>query len=201
MGNQSHDKLMTDKEAYDKAIEAYQFHIERYNIWMNYYSVFVGALFIALYSVMDKSSCFNVLKSVITLMGEIASICWLLSFRGYYSWLKSWIAVIQFYEKRVTQPDSRVYLLIKKEEINKYGYSTQKVTLCFIYMTLIAWVAISAWMAIPLDNKISTITLISSILFFLLTIYSEIKPHSHIFTFIHSNVSGFEYINNKHFIL
>ena len=31
--------------AYEKAIEGYQFQVGRYNIWMNYYAIFVGALF------------------------------------------------------------------------------------------------------------------------------------------------------------
>lgn len=36
--------------AYEKAIEGYQFQVGRYNTWMNYYALFVGALFIALYT-------------------------------------------------------------------------------------------------------------------------------------------------------
>lgn len=41
--------------AYEKAIEGYQFQVGRYNTWMNYYAIFVGALFIALYSVWPKN--------------------------------------------------------------------------------------------------------------------------------------------------
>lgn len=43
---------MTNSEtAYEKAIDAYQFNVSRYHTWMNYYSIFVGALFVALYTV------------------------------------------------------------------------------------------------------------------------------------------------------
>ena len=37
--------------AYEKAINGYQFQVGRYNTWMNYYAIFVGALFVALYSI------------------------------------------------------------------------------------------------------------------------------------------------------
>ena len=32
---------------YQKAIEAYQYHVNRYHAWMNYYALFNGALLVA----------------------------------------------------------------------------------------------------------------------------------------------------------
>ena len=32
--------------AYEKAIEAYWKHVDRYHTWMNYYAIFNGALFV-----------------------------------------------------------------------------------------------------------------------------------------------------------
>lgn len=191
---------MTNKEAYDKAIEAYQFHINRYNTWMNYYSIFVGVLFVALYSVMDKCDKFDIVKSVITLMGLFASVCWLLSFRGYYSWLISWTNVVQFYEKKITSENNRIYLLINKTLIERYGYSTQKVTLCFIYMVIIAWGTILGWVIFPIkEDRISIIFLIIGGLIVFFTICSEIKPRNSISKLLYSDISkiGFENTPNN----
>ena len=38
---------MSEKTDYDRAIEAYRFQVERYHTWMNYYSLFHGALLAA----------------------------------------------------------------------------------------------------------------------------------------------------------
>ena len=38
---------MSDISDYDRAISAYQFQVERYHTWMNYYSLFNGALLLA----------------------------------------------------------------------------------------------------------------------------------------------------------
>ena len=35
---------------YQQAINGYQFHVNRYHTWMNYYSIFTGALFVGLCS-------------------------------------------------------------------------------------------------------------------------------------------------------
>ena len=41
------DQICKKQVAYDKAVEAYQFHVQRYHTWVNYYAIFVGALFVA----------------------------------------------------------------------------------------------------------------------------------------------------------
>lgn len=53
--SQNDTQKMNTFTAYEKAIEGYQFQVGRYNIWMNYYAIFVGALFVALYSIWPKS--------------------------------------------------------------------------------------------------------------------------------------------------
>lgn len=52
--SQNDTQKMNTFTAYEKAIEGYQFQVGRYNIWMNYYAIFVGALFVALYSIWPK---------------------------------------------------------------------------------------------------------------------------------------------------
>lgn len=49
------------QEAYKTAINGFQFQISRYNTWMNYYAIFVGALFVAFYKVFPagkEADCF-----------------------------------------------------------------------------------------------------------------------------------------------
>ena len=41
--SQNDTQKMNTFTAYEKAIEGYQFQVGRYNIWMNYYAIFVGA--------------------------------------------------------------------------------------------------------------------------------------------------------------
>lgn len=136
-----------NKEAYTRAITAYQFHIERYNTWMNYYSIFVGALFIAYYSIKPDSTLDSNIKfihPIITVVGLISSICWLASLKGYYSWLISWTHVVQFHEKRIIGNDDtlRVYTLISKDILKQNGFSTQKVTQVFITIIIGAWLSL-----------------------------------------------------------
>ncbi|GHT12612.1 hypothetical protein AGMMS4956_07490 [Bacteroidia bacterium] len=90
---------------------------------------------------------------VIILVGLVASLCWLGSLYGYYSWLKSWTQILwlheeQFLKKKAEQegkkPDSiddklRVYSLVYKEAVKKHGYSTQKITKVFIASAIMAW--------------------------------------------------------------
>ncbi len=147
--------------AYEKAISAYQFHITRYHTWMNYYSIFVGALFVALYKVWPESmkgwcneytnpSYF--LPLVIATLGLLASICWQASLIGHYAWMKSFVKILHDREEAVLGKNLYVYSRIYKDDWNKVykspcrgkyyapGYiSTQKVTQWFVGATIWAW--------------------------------------------------------------
>lgn len=147
-------KQSAEDDAYEKAITAYQFHVERYNTWMNYYSIFVGALFLAYYSIKPDSNSEFIL-SVITIVGLISSACWLASFKGYYSWLLSWTQVIQFHEKRIIDNDDklRVYTLISKNILEQNGFSTQKITRAFINVIILAWLVLIGFELYKINNN------------------------------------------------
>ena len=115
--SQNDTQKMNTFTAYEKAIEGYQFQVGRYNIWMNYYAIFVGALFVALYSIWPKSeietlccACKPVcgkapaavaesqewfLPLIISVLGWIASLCWYGALLGYRKWNEHWIKVVQ----------------------------------------------------------------------------------------------------------
>lgn len=42
------------KYLYEKAIEGYKFNVERYKDWMNLYAIFVGAFFVAYYTIFSS---------------------------------------------------------------------------------------------------------------------------------------------------
>lgn len=130
------------KFMYEKAIEGRNVHYQNYNAWMNMYAIIVGALFVGFYTAKD-----NIYLSLfISIVGLVAAICWRYSVQGYYSWMKSWIKIVQEYEKKLNETTGRslyvynVYLAEKDEK--ERHYSTQKITLAFISFVIIAWILV-----------------------------------------------------------
>lgn len=123
------------KYAYEKAIEAYWHHVDRYHTWMNYYALFNGALFVgyctlltATTKITDGVSDSNIpillahslslensycsLMLIICTIGLISSFCWLLSLYGHTTWMNNWLNIIQLYENEA------VYGLIITQQSN-----------------------------------------------------------------------------------
>lgn len=148
------------KYAYEKAIEAYWKHVDRYHTWMNYYSIFNGALFIGYYSLwttennkIQTTLCWLILLMLVALMGIIASCSWLKSLKGHEKWESNWINIVKLYET------IGVYNLIVAEKTdvefsntttNKkpvFGendsfkaYSTHKITEEFVKWVIVGWI-------------------------------------------------------------
>ena len=159
------------KVAYEQAVKAYQFHVQRYHTWVNYYAIFTGALFVAFYTVMPKGGRFCLSCEVdwpldsglwfsylVLLVGWWASVCWLASIVGHYKWLLSWTRVVQQRERAYFAGDGEngekplwVYgkvLLPKRNQAKpnqmEPGFvSTQKVTQLFVKGVIGAWVLAS----------------------------------------------------------
>ncbi len=158
-----------DKEglAYGKAIDGYQFLVNRYHTWMNYYSIFTGAFFIALYTMWDKAETVKCacckccettasapdyfLLGLIIILGWFSSVCWLASLIGHRAWMGSWIQVVKKWEETVLGNPSNgtwssVYRKIVAPDTSKTPHlyltrfiSTQKVTTIFVYAVILAW--------------------------------------------------------------
>lgn len=110
---------------------------------MNYYSIFVGALFIAFYTIWsDGNSCCCccccrtavaddsgkwVILLIIAFLGFFASSCWYGALLGYRKWNGHWIKVVKDIEKLVF-PDSNNTSDSKKENniLKVYGDMTTK---------------------------------------------------------------------------
>lgn len=110
--------------AYNKAIEGYQFQVDRYNIWMNYYAIFVGALFIAFYTIWpsDSSSCCCCkcckpesghdvwfLLLVISILGFFASVCWYGALLGYRKWNGHWMKIVRECENSLNKSEKDLH--------------------------------------------------------------------------------------------
>lgn len=137
-GSNPCDQICKKQVAYDKAVEAYQFHVQRYHTWVNYYAIFVGALFVAFYTIMPQSgniqrslcseSISSFLASVwlpllIITLGWFASMCWLASIIGHYEWMKSWMRIVKKREEAFfeTTPNQSSNTSSVSSEIFVYG--------------------------------------------------------------------------------
>lgn len=158
------------KMAYEKAIDGYQFLVNRYHTWMNYYSIFTGAFFIALYTVWDKgdtfqSACCEFLPFVITFLGWFASVCWLASLIGHRAWMGSWLRIVKEWEITVLGANDFIYrkVMLGRKEYAKdsfcgtkdlaTGYiSTQKIMTGFVCAVILAWELMFCYLL--LDKKI-----------------------------------------------
>ena len=109
---------------YQKAIDAYQYHVNRYHTWMNYYALFNGALLVAFCTLlcattqitggkgsvetekvvlegggMFLSNNYEGLQVLIIVLGILTSFLWLLSILGHRVWTLSWMSLICKYER------------------------------------------------------------------------------------------------------
>ena len=140
------DRDFNTFEMYKLAIEGRNEHYKNYNAWVNLYSIFTGALFVGYYSVLDKNNSF--ISLIIAIAGLVASLCWYLSVMGYYSWMVSWISVVQDYEERLNNEalpsgnikESKYVYSVHIDKHKKYDYvSTQKVTKFFVRFLSLLW--------------------------------------------------------------
>lgn len=157
------------KFAYEQSIQAYQKHVERYSTWMNMYAIMTGALFVAFYSIFGNDRTYiicgklneicncslasddnTIFLLLIALLGFICSLCWYGSVKGHYEWMKSFIEIVKFNEKKYFGENgpfvySKVIASESAKPHDENGnylcgfFSTQKITLFFIKGVFLAW--------------------------------------------------------------
>lgn len=143
--------------AYEKAIDAYRFQVGRYHTWMNFYSLFNGALLIAVYSLQCKT-CeeSNILLLFLGVVGLIAGLCWLGSIIGNRYWMNSWLQIVKELEKKEFEKEEDKALQIYNTVLFKDGQvrnflSTPVLTQVFITVVVLAWSAYIVYIAGLLD--------------------------------------------------
>lgn len=182
--------------AYEKAIEGQQFIVGRYNTWMNYYAIFVGALFLALYTIWPQQDMTSekakiwFLPAIITLIGWIASLGWYGALLGYRKWNGHWMMVVHKIEKTISNKGTEedFFPLVygdmpgsnHSHGAERYmpGYlSTQKITGTFIFFVALAWIAVFGYTIYCWTNCLcasiysGTIVLIATLLIWILFHY------------------------------
>lgn len=129
---------MSEISDYERAISAYQFQVERYHTWMNYYSLFEGALLVALYSV-DRNEVGHLVYLLIPVLGFIVSLCWLSSIVGHRCWMNSWLDIIKYLEEKDENKKNKIYNSFSSKQSKKDFLSTQVITQIFISIVIVAW--------------------------------------------------------------
>lgn len=133
---------------YEKAIEGRNFHYSNYNTWVNYYSIFTGALFVCYYNCYKcKSGLYSsIFMLLVSLLGMITAICWHSTVKGHYWWMLSWINIVQKYEGELNSCsedifDYWVYNAYKasSENFDQKNISSQKLTSAFTFIVSLAW--------------------------------------------------------------
>lgn len=148
----------------DIAYDQFKEMEKRYHTWMNYYSLFNGALLVAYCTILVSTgqviemgggistengftgnarlfqlecTYWNIL-ALIAILGCVASYCWYLSAIGHYHWIERW-------RKTIKENKNYPELIFKDVRIcdkrNKaiHLHSTFKITKCFISIVLYAW--------------------------------------------------------------
>ena len=133
---------------------------QRYHTWMNYYSLFNGALLVAYCTILvstgnvvekvicDEKTCYDLnctywgFLVLIACLGVVASYCWYLSMIGHNKWLNNWRCKLQEEEPEIMKDISGVNLKLKQfcgRNILPGFYSTARITRVFIFAVMTAW--------------------------------------------------------------
>lgn len=129
---------MSEISDYDRAISAYQFQVDRYHTWMNYYSIFEGALLVAFYSI-DRCKVGDLVYMLIPILGFIVSLCWLGSIVGHRCWMNSWLDIVKYLENNDNTIKYKIYKYYSANQKKVDFLSTQKITQIFITTIIISW--------------------------------------------------------------
>ena len=150
--------------------EQFQSMEKRYHTWMNYYSLFNGALLVAYCTILVSTG--KVIKEVcgnetytlnctywgflilIAGLGIIASYFWYLSMIGHVNWLNNWRIKLQNKNTKImkeisTNDDSLSNRLIRsrRKTVLPGFYSTATITRWFILSVLAGWIIIALYAA------------------------------------------------------
>jgi len=135
--------------ALNKAWEIRNFEIELFWKRTAYFSVLVGALFIAYYTILGKDSSSDnaeFYKIIISFLGFVASLVWFLSNKGSKFWQENWELHIDYIEKISKQ--NKIHSLVlsrinkKSDLLGACEFSVSKLNTLFSYIVSLAWLVI-----------------------------------------------------------
>lgn len=135
---------MEEHKTFDKLINARNFHYQNFSIWMTFFTVIIGALFVGLYNI--DSSKNNIPVLIILICGYTSSFCFFISAKGYFYWETNWISLIHKYEEKLNDED-KVYSVFADKDYNNNvlnlfsgaNFSTSKIVLYLALCVTICW--------------------------------------------------------------
>lgn len=168
---------MEENKTFDRLINARNFHYQNFSIWMTFFTVIIGALFVGLYNI--DSSKNNIPVLIILICGYISSFCFFLSAKGYFYWEINWISLIHKYEEKLSDED-KVYSVFADKNYNNNvlepfsgaSFSTSKIVLFLALCVTICWgylLCSKIWELIKFDFII--LSIISSIVLTIVFLY------------------------------
>lgn len=204
--------------AYEKAIEAYWKHVDRYHTWMNYYAIFNGALFVGFctiltatttiepyidgHIILSLSNNYIGLQIVLTIIGLISSSCWILSLVGHEAWENNWMNIIESFENEnsrvytsIITDDKKNFKLGDEDRIQfgnlKNGFSTHFTTKVFVFCIIIGWLFLMGYSINSLFENVDICNFIYVFIFFVVfVLFGFVFNHYCGFGTIYSNVIG-----------
>lgn len=200
--------------------EQFQSMEKRYHTWMNYYSLFNGALLVAYCTILVSTG--KVIKEVcgnetytlnctywgflvlIACLGIIASSFWYLSMIGHVNWLSNWRIKLQEKNTKIMKDisidgDSLNKKLIRgrRKIVLSDFYSTATITKWFILSVLLGWIIVALYAASKLWKwDLCPLCIVTFAIFLVAILFGITRLHcfQRIFG---SDISGFT-INGRH---
>ena len=185
----------------------------RFHTWMNYYSLFNGALLVAYCTLIVSTGIVIQLKysiqtiyklecgywgllAVIAFLGVVASFCWFLSMKGHNCWLNNWRRKLQRrypdIMKDISGDDSFTSQLVtsmRGKRVLPGFYSTFEITKVFIGTVITIWVMVFIHALSKYVGCNLSIIRIGAISFFIVLILYLLRHFLYIC--LGSNLNGF----------
>jgi len=134
-----------DKLRFDRLVKARDNLNTSFHLWMTFFTVAIGALFVGYYTMKNKGVVTMEIV-VVSILGYFISLIWHWSCKGYYWWIINWINLIIDCERNLPKR-SRIYsCFINKDDEGCYcnplkpaNISTAKLLGLFSFGVVVAW--------------------------------------------------------------
>ncbi|MDA0782887.1 MAG: hypothetical protein O2970_11945 [Proteobacteria bacterium] len=146
-------------ESLKRAWHVRDFEIELFWKRSTYFSVLVGALFIAYYTLVDNQSegakeSIEIYKLIISLLGFIASLVWFLSNKGSKFWQENWELHIDMIEKMSICNKIHSVVLNKSDkcwDLGAASYSVSRLNTLFSLIVCLGWFLVIIFLLLPIE--------------------------------------------------
>lgn len=189
---------------------------QRYHTWMNYYSLFNGALLVAYCTILvstgnvvekvvcDEKTCYDLnctywgFLVLIACLGIVASYCWYLSMIGHNKWLGNWRNKLQKKKRDIMKKisgEKLKFIECKGKKVLPGFYSTATITKHFILSVLTGWNIIFFYAIFKsLECKIClcSIVLVMVLAIILTSFLYYISRQCRFYLWFGSDLTGFE---------